>query len=54
MVSPVLQLYVFAPLAVKVTGVPAQTVAEFTVTVGEGFTVTTGLALASGQSPVTV
>jgi hypothetical protein len=34
----VLQLYVVALLAVKVTGVPAQTVAEFTVTDGVGFT----------------
>ena len=38
-VTPVFQLYVVAPLAVKVAVPPAQIVALFTVMVGEAFTV---------------
>lgn len=39
-VAPVFQLYVDAPLAAKVTVAFGQIVAEFTVSVGIGFTVT--------------
>ena len=42
---PVLQLYVVAPVPVKVAGVPEQTVGEFTPTVGEALIVTVVVAV---------
>ena len=39
-VAPVFQVYVLAPLAVKVAVLPAHIVAEFTLVIGNGFTVT--------------
>jgi hypothetical protein len=44
-VKPPVQLYVVAPLAVKLAVVPLQMVGEFTVTVGRGFTVTVDTAV---------
>jgi hypothetical protein len=56
--SPVegVQEYVVAPAAVKVADAPAQTVAEFTVTIGKGLTVTVEDAVPSQPDavPVTV
>ena len=44
-VDPVLQLYEVAPAPVKVAVLPAQMVGEFTVTTGNGFTVTVATAV---------
>jgi hypothetical protein len=44
-VGPVLQLYVVAPDAVTVTGLPEQIVAEFTATVGVVLTVTVAVLI---------
>jgi len=44
MATPVFQLYEFAPLAVKVAVPPAQIVVEFTLTIGNGFTVMVDVA----------
>jgi hypothetical protein len=55
-VAPVLQEYVVAPLALKVTVEFGQIVAEFTLTVGVVFTVTvaTAVAVHAPFVPVTV
>ena len=51
-----LQLYVVAPVAVKLAVVPAQIVGEFTPTVGVAFTVTvdTAVPVQPAVVPVTV
>ena len=40
LIDPVFQVYVLAPPAVNVAVPPTHIVAEFTLTVGKGFTVT--------------
>ena len=55
-VAPALQVYVVAPAAVRVAGVPGQIDGELTVTVGNGFTVTvaTAVPVHVPEAPVTV
>ena len=55
-VAPALQVYVVAPVAVKVAVSPTQIVGELTVTTGRRFTVTVATAVPIQPSviPVTV
>ena len=54
--TPAVQLYVVAPFGIKVAVCPSQMVGEFTVTTGNGLTVTVAIAVAVQPNvvPVTV
>ena len=54
--TPAVQLYVVAPFGIRVAVWPSQMVGEFTVTIGNGFTVMVDTAVAEQPSvvPVTV
>ena len=54
--TPAVQVYVVAPFGIKVAVWPSQMVGEFTVTTGNGLTVTVAIAVAVQPNvvPVTV
>ena len=54
--TPAVQVYVVAPFGIRVAVCPAQMVGEFTVTTGNGLTVTVAIAVAVQPNvvPVTV